>query len=254
MQNLRKFRNGKFTDAQKQHGRGRGVHTSVAKETKVTSDLPSGTVCRFVEFAEVAAENDAPLNTLLTLRWHALRAEGASYRYLSLPVRERISKSVELLRKFTIRHSGKFPWIWVQENPRNAHGGLHWHIAFHSRSEWCMELINYVVRHFGLPQLPSWLVEKPTQGEIARSEARAWHLAIDKHPERQGRNLALYLGKGDRDVRQAMVGDFPKRQHLPQGLVEGTAKDRFSISRGTFCSNLSERLTERSVKIAKPTE
>jgi integrase len=62
-----------------------GVPTSVAREPSFTTGLPKGTAQRFLEFADEAAKNDLPLNTLLTLRWHALRAEGADYPYMSLP-------------------------------------------------------------------------------------------------------------------------------------------------------------------------
>lgn len=222
MQNLRKFENGKFTDPQKQHGRGRGVHTSVASETRFTTNLPLGTTKRFVEFADMAARNELPLNTLLTLRWHALRSERANYPYMSLPVRVRISKTVELLRKFTTNRGSKFPWIWVQENPRNEHGGLHWHLAFHSKPEWRHELTDYVEGHFDLPRLPAFFVSKPTKGEVARSEARAWHLAVDVHPERRGRDLALYLAKGERCA---------KLNPKPQGKVMGSSKERFALAR-----------------------
>jgi hypothetical protein len=234
MQNLRKFKGGKFTKPQKQHGRGRGVHTSVTREFRSTDRLPIGTAKRFVDFSTVAARNGVPLNTLLTLRWHALRVEGASYAYLSLPPRERISKSVELLRKFTTSHGSKFPWIWVQECPAKQHGGLHWHIAFHSQSEWHDDLMDYVEKHFGLARLPTFLVREPTQGELARSEAQAWHLAIDTRPDRQGLHLALYLGKGDSGVVDiAAASGFGARFNW-QGNVTGTNKDRFAISRPKF--------------------
>jgi hypothetical protein len=153
MQNLRKFEYGKIPNPQKQHGRGRGVPTSVAREPRFTTGLPKGTAQRFVEFADEAARNDLPLNTLLTLRWHALWAEGADYPYMSLPPRDRIAKTVGLLRKFTTRRGCKFPWVWVQENPKCDHGGLRWHLAFHSKSEWHADLTSYVEAHFGLDRL-----------------------------------------------------------------------------------------------------
>ncbi len=234
MQNLRKFEDGKFTDSQEQHGRGRGVPTSVATEPRFTTSLPKGTAHRFVEFADVAARNDLPLNTLLTLRWHALRAEGADYPYMSLPPRDRIAKTVELFRKFTTNRGGKFPWIWVQENPRNAHGGLHWHMAFHSKAEWRDELATYVERHFGLARLPMFLAIEPTEGEIARSEARAWHLAVDTRPALNGLNLALYLGKGDAGIEVLPTAIRAARGFTQQGQVCGKHKDRHAISRMTL--------------------
>ena len=101
----------------------------------------------------LGTRNDLPLNTLLTLRWHALWAEGADYPYMSLPPRDRIAKTVGLLRKFTTRRGCKFPWVWVQENPKCDHGGLRWHLAFHSKSEWHADLTSYVEAHFGLDRL-----------------------------------------------------------------------------------------------------
>lgn len=234
MQNLRKLEHGKFAVSQMQRRRGRGVPTSVKMKNRTTHELPTGTAKRFVEFTAAAAQNGVPLNTLLTLRWHALWAEGASYPYLSLPVRERVSKSVELLRKFTTNRGSKFPWIWVQENPTNQHGGLHWHIAFHSKPQWRGELTDYVENHFGISRLPKFLVRDATQGELARSEAQAWHLAVDTHPEREGRNLALYVGKGDPTSEEFVDTSIRRRGYRRQGCIEGTSKDRFALSRIGF--------------------
>jgi hypothetical protein len=231
MQNLRKFENGKFAGPQMQRGRGCGVPTSVAREPRFTTGLPKGTAQRFLEFADEAAKNDLPLNTLLTLRWHALRAEGADYPYMSLPPRDRIARTVELLRKFTTNRGCKFPWIWVQENPPSQHGGLHWHLGFHSKLEWRGNLTDYVESHFGLPRLPRFLVRSVTEGEIARSEAQAWHLATDTHPHRLGHNLALYLGKGDSSCEELSKAARTSSKFRPQGKVDGMNKDRFSVSR-----------------------
>lgn len=234
MQNLRKFEYGKIPNPQKQHGRGRGVPTSVAREPRFTTGLPKGTAQRFVEFADEAARNDLPLNTLLTLRWHALWAEGADYPYISLPPRDRIARTVELLRKFTTNRGCKFPWIWVQENPRIAHGGLHWHMAFHSKPAWRSDLAKYMEHHFGLDRLPIFLVSSPTEGEIARSEAQAWHLAVDVKPEREGQYLAFYLGKGDGSIEALPSAQRAGRKFIKQGDIAGKNKDRFSVSRTSF--------------------
>lgn len=210
MKNLRKFQNEYFSDTQGKHGRGRGVHTLVGREEHFTTQLPQGSVKRFLKFAGTSAQNGLPLNTLLTLRWHALWAEGASYPYLHLPARTRIAKTVELLRKFTTNRGCALTWIWVQENPKSEHGGLHWHIAFHSKLEWREELSDYVERHFGLQRLPKFLVDQATQGEIARSEARAWHMPSIPHRSVRGEIWPYTLERETKRLIDYLASKFGK--------------------------------------------
>ena len=122
----------------------------------------------------------------------------------------------------------------MQENPRNAHGGLHWHMAFHSKQVWRKDLTKYVEHHFGLVRLPAFLIPSPTEGEIARSEAQAWHLAVDVKSEREGRYLGLYLGKGDGSIGALPSAQRAGRDVIQQGDIAGKNKDRFSVSRTSF--------------------
>ena len=80
-----------------------------------------------------------------------------------------------------------------------------------------------------------------TEGEVACSENGSWHLGRDVHPERRGRWLAAYLGKGEPSLvmfrgqlvpnnRKPVRGD---KYDVRQGNVQGTAArmKRFDIAR-----------------------
>jgi hypothetical protein len=154
---------------------------------------------------------------------------------------ERVVYLVELLRKWVTRRVGAFAYIWVREI--SADNGQHWHLALHLPKRRHRAFLVYVEALLGeqLAPRPRTKSRGGTEGEVAHSANGSWHLGRDVHPERRGRWLAAYLGKGEPSLvmfrgqlvtnrRKPVRGD---KYDVPQGNVQGTAArtKRFDIAR-----------------------
>lgn len=213
-----------------------------------TTALPIGTQARFIEAAAVAARHGTPLNTLLTLRWSSLFSDNDVNWLRTMPVPERIARLVERIRKWLAQRGLPPVYIWVREvaGPEAEH----WHMALHLRPHLRKAFAAYVADLTSEARLKGKTWAGRSEGEFARGEIGSWHLARDIHPERQGRFLAAYLGKGEPSQRryrgvqrdndrkpvrgQAFGGDQPDGKYdADQGMITGTAcrGDRFFIAK-----------------------
>ena len=215
---------------------------------KQTDALPIGTQAAFIKGAWSAKNLNLPINTLLTVRWDILFGVDSCNPLRSYSETERISRLVELLRKWLLVRCSKAVYIWVRETSKD---GEHWHIAFHLPKGKEKPLTNYVENLLSEPVAPCPRPpEKRTDGEFACSAFGSWQLASDNKPERGGYFLAVYLGKGEpseRLFRGKLIANIRKpvrgrrfggrirnsRYDKNQGQVKGSATmfKRFDISR-----------------------
>lgn len=215
---------------------------------KVTTGLPVGTQALFIDAAATAAAREAPLNTLLTLRWVSLFCDRAVNPLRVLPTPERIGSLVERLRKWLGRNGVPRFYIWVREHADTS--GEHWHFACHVPPRLRRALARFVASLTGEALRPGRRdAIHATEGEFACGELGSWHLAADTRLGRRGYFLAAYLGKGEpseRLFRGTMVPNTRKpvrgerfggkqpdgRYDMEQGRLEGsrTRKDRFFIA------------------------
>jgi len=212
-----------------------------ANRTKITTGLPEGTQAKFIAAAAEADHAGTPLNHLLSTHWSKLFAFSAQAPCLRMDEIKRIGHLVELLRKWVSRRCGSFAYIWVREI--SADNGQHWHLALHLPKRLRRSFLAYVQILLGeqIADRPRAKTQGRTEGEVACSANGSWHLGRDVHPERRGRWLAAYLGKGEPSLvmfrgqlvtnrRKPVRGD---KYDVPQGNVQGTMArtKRFDIAR-----------------------
>ena len=171
----------------------------------VTEGLPVGTQAWLIDAARLAHDLGTPLTHLLTLRPVALAQCGADGGFLAGPAMvDRIKAFIEKLRKHLARLCGPPVYIWVRE--ASATSGEHLHVGIHLPDDCLPAFIRWIQETTGAQRLTRGemrtLKITQTEGEIAHGDGSAWHLARDTHPERQGRFLAAYLGKGEPSCRR----------------------------------------------------
>ena len=164
---------------------------------KQSVGLPPGTQREFLEAAARAAQLGGPLDVLLTVNWRSLFSDNAPSEWRALDGLERIRRIVERIRKWLKRKDLPVHYIWVREWKGDV--GEHWHLALHLPYPLRGEFSAYVADLLGetMATRKRTLAQGRTKGEFACGECFSWHLAQDVHPERGGRDLALYLGKGE---------------------------------------------------------
>ncbi len=227
---------------------------SICAVAKHSDGLDVGTQQLMVEAASLSNKKGQPLNTLLTVRWHSLRAFDDTNPLFQLGVPERIKNVVERIRTWLTRPNRLIgaSYIWVRESSRSE--DEHWHLALHLPENRRSEFADYIANVIGEPLLPrSRPASQKTRGEFACSEWTSWHLAAEEQTNNRyfkGRWLASYLGKGEpsqRLFRGKLVPNVHKpvrgcrfggdvahdRFDTPQGRIVGTATRvfRFDISR-----------------------